>query len=94
MGRTGQFAYVTNTASMNITVYRVGADGDLKMLSQAPTGHKPLDMAISADGSFLYAIDGVDGSISAFRVNATDGSLTPIQTLDFAPTSAFGLAAL
>lgn len=93
VSKDGRFAYVTNTASKNITRYSIGADGGLTMLGHAPTGTGPLDMAVSADGNYLYAINGVDGSISAFRVNSADGSLTLIQTVNFAPNSAFGLAA-
>lgn len=67
VSRDGHFAYVTNAASNSITRCRIGADGTLTMLGLAPTGNKPLDMAVSADGGFLYAINGVDGSISASR---------------------------
>lgn len=47
----------------------------------AGTGTSPLDLAVSRDGRFFYALDPGNGSIDIFRINR-DGSLTNLGTVD------------
>jgi 6-phosphogluconolactonase (cycloisomerase 2 family) len=92
----GRVAYTTNTGSDSITGYRIAKDGRLSLLDEdgvtGRTGDGPTDMALSRDGSILYALNGAEGSVSAF---ATDrhGALTRIATTAGLPPAAVaGLA--
>ncbi len=97
VSQNGRFAYVTNTASGNITGYRIGNDGSLTRLDAdgitALTGPGPVDLEFSRNGQFLYVTNIGDGSISAFKASPSDGSLTPIAGVEGLPASLFGIAA-
>ncbi len=43
--------------------------------------HWASDQAMSVNSCYLYARNVLAGTISAFRVDQTDGALTPIQTI-------------
>lgn len=70
----GRFAYITNSASDALAGFAVGRDGSLEPLSAdgrtgvVPAGSVPLDLDITADGRYLYALDGGSGAISAFSI--------------------------
>ncbi len=92
---TAPFAYVTNTASDNISIYSISANGSLVLQgngNNAATGDAPVDLAISADSLYLYALNRGDDTLSAYRINA-DGTLTAINGLAGLPDSAAGLVA-
>lgn len=76
----GHYAYTTNNGSGTITGYGVDMDGRLSLLNSvaAYTGADPVDLAVSSDGSFLYNVNAGDGTISMFRINNIDGSLTSL----------------
>ena len=80
--RNGRYAYVSNTASGNLSTYRLGADGSASLATaiSADTGNGsgPTDMALDADSRFLYVLNPRNATISAFRV-AADGGLTLIE---------------
>ncbi|WP_112312593.1 lactonase family protein [Pseudogemmobacter bohemicus] len=58
--------------------YRPGADGTTIRLHQTPTrpGAGPRHMVLSPDGAFLFTINELDSSITAFRRDAATGALT------------------
>ena len=91
----GRFAYSGNAASMSITGYAIGHDGELAILS--PDGKSAsgtagvTDLAISSDGGFIYARMG-NGSVGAWSI-ARDGSLAPVGTFPGLPAGAAGIAA-
>jgi 6-phosphogluconolactonase len=91
----GRYTYTTNTASNNVSGYRIGRDGSLTLLGNGVTGQTgsgPIDAALSRDSQFLYTLNSRDGSISAFRIGH-DGSLTPVPGVNGLPTGMNGLAA-
>ncbi len=94
----GLFAYVTNNASDSITGYRVGRDGRLELLDadghSAATGSAPVDLAVSADGRYLYNVNAGSGTISIFAIHP-DGSLQPLGEAGGLPIhdGAVGMAA-
>jgi 6-phosphogluconolactonase len=95
---TGKFAYVANNLSAGISSYSVADDGSVKLLNGvAATGSGPNDLAAaSEDGaSFLYVVDAGTGTVGAFNINMTDGSLSPLAGGSGLPVgrSAQGLAA-
>jgi len=85
-----QFAYVANTGSGTISSYAITRNS-LQLLASvaAVIGGAPIDLDLSSDSRFLYALNGT--TITALGVNA-DGSLTPIGVAPVIPGSV-GLAA-
>ncbi len=96
-----QFAYDTNTGSSSITGFRIGANGELTILTangrtgETRPGTGPIDASFSGDGRFLYVLasrgTSTHASVSGFRVGS-DGSLSPITDVA-TPNTANGLAA-
>ena len=80
--RDGRFAFVSNTASGNLSTYRIaGAQASLLQAISANTGNGsgPTDMALDRNSRFLYTLDPRNGNIIAMRV-AVNGALTTIET--------------
>lgn len=80
--RDGRYAYVSNTASGNLSAYGVAADGMLGLLdataADTGAGSAPTDMALDRHNRHLYALNPGNGTISAFNV-AADGTLQLIE---------------
>lgn len=95
----GRFAYTTNAGTGSISGYLVGQDGSLELLDAdgrtgvTGAGSAPIDMALSGNSGFLYALNSGNGTISAFAVSLKDGSLKSIAGVGSLPGSANGLAA-
>ncbi len=94
--RDGRYAYVSNTASGNLSTYRVGSGGAATLASAvaADTGAAsgPTDMALDRNSRFLYVLNNT--TVGAFRVGA-GGALTRIedQALSGVPAFATGMVA-
>jgi 6-phosphogluconolactonase len=94
--RDGRYAYVSNTASGNLSTYLVSANGEatLRTAISALTGagSGPTDMALDRNSRFLYVLNNT--TIGAFRVEA-NGDLTRIEDepLVGVPSFATGLVA-
>ena len=91
----GEHAFTSNTGSGTLSSYRIGAGGALTLESGAagstgPESH-PIDIALAAFGTFLFALADGAGTITAFRVDG--GRLTSVGTVDSIPPSATGLIA-
>lgn len=87
--------FTANTASDNISSYLVrSADGSLKLQKAiAGAGNKPIDMAVSRNGRFLYALNAADGTVGAFRISH-NGGLEDLGTIEgLPPEYAQGIAA-
>lgn len=78
--RAGDFAYVTNTQSDNVSVYAIAEDGSLSLddASAGLTGDTPIDVALDRNDRYLYTLNAGSGTISVFAVGS-DGSLQPIE---------------
>lgn len=96
VARNAPYAYITNTASNNVSVLNVDASGALTLQGNgngAATGVGPIDLEISDDNKFLYVLNGGDDSISAYSI-AADGSLTAIAGgVNGLPVNSVGLVA-
>ena len=94
--KNGKYAYTANAGSGSLSLYGVGRDGGLTLLSSAAgstgAGSHPSDMALSNNSRFLYALANVTQSIGAFAVQA-DGSLSAVGGASGLPATAVGLAA-
>jgi 6-phosphogluconolactonase (cycloisomerase 2 family) len=80
--RDGRFAYVSNTASGNLSTYRISSEGaatlDAAIAADTGAGSGPTDMALDRNSRFLYSLNPGNGTISAFRVQA-NGALQLIE---------------
>jgi 6-phosphogluconolactonase len=67
--------FTANTGSQNISAYAVAErDGRVVLLDEtAAFANRPIDMAITANGQFLYALDPADGAIHGWRIDGQDG---------------------
>lgn len=78
----GKYAYTANTGSGTITGYSVH-NGALALLDADGVtgvfgaGSSPIDLAVSPDGAYLYALGSGAHAIAVFAINA-DGSLTSV----------------
>jgi len=91
----GTFAYVANIvyggSNGNLSAYSINATtGTLTPLVGSPfaTGNLPVSVTVNPAGTFAYVANegngGSNGSISAYRIDATTGALTPVPGSPFA----------
>lgn len=94
---TQQYSYITNTASATISGFKIATDGSISLLDSdgitfmLPTGGDPLDMALSSDSNYLYALEGSFGGIVGFQIQS-DGSLVQVTNPLGTPPSSYGVA--
>lgn len=93
-----RFAYITNFGDGTISSYRVARDGSITLHESVAATTTPgslsiRDAGLSKDGRYLYAIDIETRTVHAWRVDQTDGSLTPIGAFAGLPGTVAGLAA-
>lgn len=85
----GQFLYVTNGASNNVTMFRVEPSGLLTVISPSSSnpiatgGTTPNGLAVGEDGTHLYVANG-GGTVSTFSIGST-GVLTLVPASGGAP---------
>jgi 6-phosphogluconolactonase len=93
---SGRFAYVTNTASSNVSSYRVAPDGQIVLLQavagETGAGSAPIDAAVSPAGRHLYVLNAKTATLSSFKIR-DDGSLVARPLTADLPATAVGLAA-
>ena len=94
----GRHVWVTNFGDGTISAYALGMDGALNVVraiaGTTVQGMKGLrDVARSADGRFLYALDADAQRVFGFRV-VDGGGLEPVTEVDGLPETVAGLAAL
>jgi 6-phosphogluconolactonase (cycloisomerase 2 family) len=84
VSRNGHFAFTSNAGSGTISVFRVRENGTLTLLENVrstPEGTPqgaPIDNGVSPNGRFLYALNGNQGTVSAFEIRE-NGRLMRIQ---------------
>jgi 6-phosphogluconolactonase len=93
----GRYAFTTNFADGAVSRYSIGRDGSIALedavAATAVEGETGLrDEALSADGSFLYAIDADAGRIFGWAVGE-GGRLEPVGSWEGVPPTVAGLAA-
>src|SRR2546423_14548086 len=72
--RDGKYAWVSNTASGNLSSYSVAPDGTVTLLSAVaadPPGN-PIDSALSSDGRYLYVQQAAQGNVVEYRVEGAN----------------------
>jgi 6-phosphogluconolactonase len=72
--------YTTNPGTSSISAYQDRNRSLVLLNGVAGTGSTPLDLSITSDGRFLYALDPQIGTIDMFKIEC-DGSLTDLGTV-------------
>lgn len=82
---TGQFAYVTDSATNSVFAFAIGANGALSAVtgSPFPAGAGATASCIDATGNFLYVANKNDNTISGFLIKP-DGTLAAVPGSPFA----------
>jgi 6-phosphogluconolactonase (cycloisomerase 2 family) len=78
----GRFAYTANAGSANVSQYAIAVDGSLSLVGDGANGATdpgPVDLDLADGDGFLYVLNSRSGSISAFAVDAADGSLEVVS---------------
>ncbi len=90
----GKFVYTGNAGSGTVSGFEISAPGKLSILKPSgisgTTGGHTQDMAISADGEFLYVLSGTNNQITTFRIGG-NGGLTLVDTAVNLPAGTTGL---
>jgi 6-phosphogluconolactonase len=76
------YVFTANTGSQNLSVYEgEHNDGQLDLLDAAAGfGNSPIDIGVSVNGRFLYALDPGSETLDMFEIES-DGSLTNLGTV-------------
>jgi 6-phosphogluconolactonase (cycloisomerase 2 family) len=92
----GNYAYMANAQTNDVTGFNVAADGSLTMLDATgvtgQAGMAPVDEDVTDGNDFLYVINNGSDSFSIFQINA-DGSLTKKPDFAGLPATATGIVA-
>lgn len=87
----GRYAYTSNTLSDSLSAYRVDDNGVLTVLNPdglavaIGAGALPIEVKISGDGKYLYAVAAGLGTIESYRINSHTGGLTKAGELHLYP---------
>lgn len=87
--------FTANTASDNISSYKRNPfNGEIRLQdAEAGFGNRPIDMAVTASGRFLYVLNAGDGTIGAFQLSP-HGAIRDLGVVAGLPlTFAQGIAA-
>jgi 6-phosphogluconolactonase len=84
---TGRYAYVVNELDSTLAAYTYdpeqGTLAELQVTSASPSGtvtdNHPADVHVAASGRFLYASNRGDDTIAVFAIDASTGTLSPVQ---------------
>jgi 6-phosphogluconolactonase len=84
-----RFVLVADLGLDEILTYRIDATKGLEsakpLWTKVAPGSGPRHMAFSPDGRFVYAIDEMRATVTAFQYDAANGSLKEIQTISALP---------
>jgi 6-phosphogluconolactonase len=81
-----QFAYASNVQAGTVSAFRI-TNGILSpVAADIGTGQHPFGVALDPTGAFLFAVNNVDNTISAFSVNMTTGALSVVSGSPFSGT--------
>jgi 6-phosphogluconolactonase (cycloisomerase 2 family) len=86
----GEFVYVANQKSDNISIYEADATtGLLKFSGTIGTDHVPSSVTVDPSGKFLYAANSSSGTISMYTIDGPSGLLTSIGKVTAGSTPSF-----
>jgi 6-phosphogluconolactonase (cycloisomerase 2 family) len=77
----GNFLYVVNILSNNVSVFSINAaNGALTLVDTTATGTNPVTIVINPAGTFAYVVTANDNTVTAYSINATTGKLTAVPS--------------
>src|SRR3989442_1235732 len=80
----GQFVYVANSFSNNVSGYTINATtGALTAISGSPFAGGGGAIAVELAGKFVYVSNHGSDSVSGYTINATAGAVTPVSGSPF-----------
>jgi 6-phosphogluconolactonase len=84
---------VSNAGSASIAGFAVAPSGVLNALPGTVVGSNTdgasnLDIAVSADGAFLYSLNAGDGTVGVFAIDQHSGALTSLGAAGRLPAHA------
>jgi 6-phosphogluconolactonase (cycloisomerase 2 family) len=83
----GQFAYVSNNGSQNVTVFQVNNNGGLQSVGTVPAGGGPQGITVgpgmqpnpfAITSQAVYVVNEMDNTINVYQINPGTGQLTPM----------------
>ena len=77
-----QFVYSTNVQAGTLSAFKM-VNGSLSLIADVPTGQHPFGVALDPTGTFLFVVNKVDNSVSAFSVDATTGMVSSLSGSPF-----------
>lgn len=82
---TGQFVYVANLGSNDVSAYRMDAAGALTGVAGSPftAGTNPMSVAVDPMGKFVYVANLNSSNVSAYSIDGATGVLTEIAGSPF-----------
>ncbi len=90
----GRVAYVTNTITNTLSIYRTNRRGDLRLINDIAATTEdnfPVDIALSENGRIVYTLTNGEGTIDAFFVKGRRADLKEVADTDELPGSSNGL---
>jgi 6-phosphogluconolactonase len=84
----GQYAFIDNAGSGEVSIAGIDSSGNLSILGAEPTGAgtAPLDINVSKDNKFVYALTAGAGTISGFAIGV-GGALIPLPATPAIPAA-------
>ncbi|HLH77297.1 MAG TPA: beta-propeller fold lactonase family protein [Candidatus Binataceae bacterium] len=73
---SGSFAIESNNGDNTVSVYRLGAGGQLSLIGSTATGSVPSAVAVDPTGRYVFVANLEDNNISEYLLNPTTGALT------------------
>ncbi|MEB9624542.1 YncE family protein, partial [Bacillus cereus] len=81
---SGQFAYVTNLLSNNVSVINTGSNS---VVATIPVGTAPIGIAITPDGDFVYVTNSSSSSNNVSVINTGSNSIVATVSVGTNPRS-------
>ncbi|MDN5865651.1 MAG: lactonase family protein, partial [Gammaproteobacteria bacterium] len=79
MHPSGDYAYVVNCCSNDVSAFAITATGALTSLGAAvAAGTSPSAIAVTPTGKYLYVANEAGDDISAYAIDAANGTISPI----------------
>jgi DNA-binding beta-propeller fold protein YncE len=80
---SGQFAYVANVSSNNISVYTVGSDGSLTPGTAVAAGTNPYSVTVDPSGKFAYTTNVGDNTVSGYTIQGNGALISTGAAVPF-----------
>lgn len=93
LSKSQEYGLITNTGSNSISAIRIRPSGELVLLDSvaAKTGNSPIDICISANEKYVYALSQMSRAISQYKIEG-NGKLKSIGELTGLTPAASGMA--